>query len=744
MDIQTSEQIRRQTPASGSYRATNDKTINQFAYCSGFGQYHTNEQDVKKTNKKLTPYNQILWDQIIASVDNPQNVNKEQAQWVIPSMLQSRNFRTQEKNGYFGIVWADNDKNASLTMEMLGDIVNAILGGSDFECYTTRSAKIDNLKSRVLIPLAMPIIGSDWILVQQVLNDKLRENGITPDIKNEGSAQLCYLPNRGEYYDTSSQRTGVYFDPLEQWRDELDAKRAAIVLALEELERHKLEAKAKREGLQASSVGESPQSLIQAFNACFSPDDILIQAGYDQSGETFRHPCSESGSFSASVKADSLDVLRVHSLSSADPLYTGGGGGGAHDSFSCFTILFHDGDKNAALKDAGDNWLTIDGESWNKVRQREFMQKKAQAGALDGLVNLDKPFDLASFSLKGQSQEMRKKMLDDKFVMKNIAILGQATAIYAKPNTGKTVLTLYKLKESIQNGSIEGENVFYINADDSYNGLVTKLQLAEKYGFHMISPSHNGFESKQFLTYLRALMQQDTASGKIIVLDTLKKFADLMDKKNASDFMVIGREFISKGGTLILLAHTNKNRNGDGKVIFAGTSDIVDDVDCAYTLDEVECIGPTKQVIFENIKNRGDVAREIAFQYDTTVGQTYEQLLDSVTECNKESLEKAMKAKAIADKLERNSAVIQAIIEAIDSGHILKTDLIGYAQQCSVFGRQKISTVLKEHTGSNYIDGHRWRETIGEKNAHIYQLIKPPFVFPALPITASENIDDLL
>jgi archaellum biogenesis ATPase FlaH len=737
MDTPISAQALSKIPSSGSHNAANNIPVSPPIFCSGFGKYHTNERDEKKPGKKLKSYTEISWDQIKALVDYPQNVNKAQAQWVIPSTLLCRNFTTQEKEGNFRMLWADIDDSPPDTMEILGDKVKAITDDSDFECYTSRSATKDYLKSRVLIPLASPINGSDWGLSQQILNDKLREHGITPDIKNEGAAQLCYLPNRGEYYDTSRQRTGVYFDPLEQWRDELDAKRAAIILALEELERRKAEAKAKREALQANSIGESSLSLIQAFDACFTPDDILIQAGYDQSGDTFRHPRSESGSFSASIKADSMGVLRVHSLSSADPLYTGGSGGGAHDSFSCFTVLFHEGDKNAALKDAGDNWLTIDGESWNKLRQRQFMQNKAQAGALDGLLDIDKPFDLASFSLKGQSQEMRKKMLDDKFVIKDIAILGQATAFYAKPNTGKTVLTLYKLKESIQNGSIEGENVFYINADDSYKGLVTKTQLAEKYGFHMISPSHNGFESKQFLTYLRALMEQDTASGKIIVLDTLKKFADLMDKKKASDFMVIGREFISKGGTLILLAHTNKNRNGDGKVVFAGTSDIVDDVDCAYTLDEVECIGSTKKVIFENIKNRGDVAREIAFQYDICEGQSYEQLLDSVTECNKESLEKAMKAKAIADKLERNSGVIQAIIEAIDSGHILKTDLIGYAQQCSVFGRQKISTVLKEHTGSNYIDGDRWRETIGEKNAHIYQLIKPP-------IAARDNIDDLL
>ncbi|MDD5176314.1 MAG: hypothetical protein PHQ05_07845 [Sterolibacterium sp.] len=34
---------------------------------------------------------------------------------------------------------------------------------------------------------------------------------------------------------------------------------------------------------------------------------------------------------------------------------------------------------------------------------------------------------------------------------------------------------------------------------------------------------------------------------------------------------------------MIALAHTNKNLGCDGKLIYGGVSDIVNDVDCAYT-----------------------------------------------------------------------------------------------------------------------------------------------------------------
>jgi hypothetical protein len=38
---------------------------------------------------------------------------------------------------------------------------------------------------------------------------------------------------------------------------------------------------------------------------------------------------------------------------------------------------------NRALKDAGDNWLHINGEPYNKVKQREFMQNKSMQGVID-------------------------------------------------------------------------------------------------------------------------------------------------------------------------------------------------------------------------------------------------------------------------------------------------------------------------------------------------------------------------
>ena len=70
-------------------------------------------------------------------------------------------------------------------------------------------------------------------------------------------------------------------------------------------------------------------------------------------------------------------------MSSNDPLYTGGGGVGAHDAFSAFCVLFAGGDQPAALKLAGEQWLSIGGESWNTVKQLDYMRRKAAAESHD-------------------------------------------------------------------------------------------------------------------------------------------------------------------------------------------------------------------------------------------------------------------------------------------------------------------------------------------------------------------------
>ncbi len=664
-------------------------------FCSGFGQYHTD----KNGNDFVT----ITLDEIRNLVDNPQQVDKTQAQWLIPSTLMSRVFKEQEDKGKYWLLWADIDENPKPINE-LALVVGKL--NCDFEIYNSSSATESNQKARVLIPTNKPLCFIDWHFCQEILNDLLESEGIKPDRASERAAQLCYLPNRGEFYQSLSKRHGNFFDPLACWSEQIKSKQEEIKRQENELKKTAEAAKTRGEALKAHTDINSLPDLISVFNEAYSVPDILLNAGYKQRGNTFCHPRSESGSYSASIKDG-----RVYSLSTADPLYSDGAG--AHDAFSAFCVLFHNGDQNAALKDAGDN-LMINGESWNKVQRREWAEKD------------DKPFSLAQFSLNGKSKDMEQKMLEDKFVLGRLAILGQATVFYAQPNTGKTLLTIWLLIQAIKLGEIKGENVFYINADDNHKGLVEKIKLAEKYHFHMLAPDHNDFESKKFLQYIDTMIKENTASGVVIILDTLKKFTDLMDKKLSSEFMRVARAFVSKGGTLIMLAHTNKRRDENKRVIYGGTSDIVDDSDCAYTLDELSSdpLNRVKKVKFENIKSRGDVEHEAVYCYSTVKGNdSYEALLESIQKQGEEEMKAALELKKIQDKLEKNELGIEAITEAIHSGVTQKTELIEKARKESGLSEVKIRNILKEHEGENYLEGHRWYLETGDRNVKNYKLL---------------------
>lgn len=331
---------------------------------------------------------------------------------------------------------------------------------------------------------------------------------------------------------------------------------------------------------------------------------------------------------------------------------------------------------------------------------------------------------LAQFTLNGTSKAMKEKMLEDKYIAGRIAVLGQSTVAFAPPNVGKTLIFIWMLKQGIESGELSGEDVFYINADDNYKGLAFKLELAEKVGFMMLAPGHKGFKAEMLGDVLNELIETEQAKGKVLILDTVKKFTDIMSKGKASAFGEAVRSFVSHGGSVIMLAHVNKHRNDDGDVIYAGTSDLVDDADCAYTMDILTDDKATgsRTVKFKNIKARGDVALEAVYEYNAGEGVTYQQRLDSVRTVGDEERDKAERRKRTEAKLERNRDAVQAIKDCIRDGTTKKTELINEAHDRSGITKAKVTKALADHTGSKIDEGQLWHVKVQDKNTHVYQL----------------------
>ena len=334
---------------------------------------------------------------------------------------------------------------------------------------------------------------------------------------------------------------------------------------------------------------------------------------------------------------------------------------------------------------------------------------------------------LSAYAMNGRLAEMKQQMLDDKYVLDRIAILGQWTTFYAAPNTGKTLLTLWMLIQQVKSGEIDGSKIYYVNADDHYKGSVEKLELLEPHKINVLIPNQNNFDTDKLIQLIGRLTKDNEAMGQVIILDTLKKFTDLMDKKAATAFGKLARSFVGAGGTIITMAHTNKNRNDEGKRVFGGTSDILDDCDCSYVIDGRGPDGHGKyRVIFDNNKARGDVAQKVVFQYSKLDGCTYEQLLNSVVRLGKKESRTADKENQLHKDIQADKPVVEAILEALGDGELLTKGILDYVVEETVIGRRLVKKALLAWTGEDYDQGHRWTVRRGEKNEKLYTCLANP------------------
>lgn len=319
-----------------------------YKLCSGLGRYYTD-----KNGKQFLC---ISYAAILSMVANPPTTRKQYAQWIIASTLLSRSKSAQMEHGEFYLLVVDLDHNPP-PINKVAETVALACRGSDFLIYTSRSATENCQKSHVLIP-TVKLTGYRWMLAQCELNDLFEKAGITPDRKTEDANQIIYLPNRGEYYNYIHHQ-GPVFNPLKAWYPELLKKHQHIEA--------KKQARVKKSACRPVRLVNRGHSIIDEFNATYTVEKLLIQAGYAQKGTCFRHPNSNTGNYSASVKNG-----KVFTLSSSDPLYSTF----AHDAFNVFVILFHDGNRKAAMLSAGNDWLSVGNLSWNKHQQQAYRESR--------------------------------------------------------------------------------------------------------------------------------------------------------------------------------------------------------------------------------------------------------------------------------------------------------------------------------------------------------------------------------
>lgn len=323
-------------------------------FCTGQGQFDT-RATIKSNGKPNlrpeagSPYGTISAAEIGVMVQNPPSVQKERAQWFIPSVYyehDARDHDVQRQRGTFHWLTLDVDGN-NLSLAEVKDSLVKVVGACCWLVYSSRSATAENRKWRVLIPLKEPISGADYYDTATAFYDLLEqasEGFLIPDRALALAGQLVYLPNKGEFYEFEINKTRkAHLTP-----DHL------VIVRREDTRAKRAEAEAKAAAWRAWRDRQAPtdtSSIVAAFNSAETVANLLAKNGYRQAGTSndWRSPFQQSGSFATRCYGDHWISLSASDAAEGIGRDTKSG----HrfgDAFDLFVHFEHGGDFKEAVK----------------------------------------------------------------------------------------------------------------------------------------------------------------------------------------------------------------------------------------------------------------------------------------------------------------------------------------------------------------------------------------------------------
>ena len=308
------------------------------------------------------------------------------------------------------------------------------------------------------------------------------------------------------------------------------------------------------------------------------------------------------------------------------------------------------------------------------------------------------------------------------FLVPNMIVRGEFSVIYADPNVGKTLVIVKSLINAVEAGTIRGDQVIYINADDSSHGAALKGRLLIQYGIRTIIPSYQNFSVDDLEKTMVDESDNGRAKGRVIIVDTLTQFADAVDVKQSRQFAKTARRFVMAGGSIVVLAHTKKDRDLSGNPVYRGTTDIRDSCDCSI-IAKVEEDGSTRTVCFKSDKVRGGGHREVRFQYDNGKDLDYTERLSSLRELTEEQAEVDNQFRSYQRQLVIDKPTIEVMIEILEHGPLQKTDFSKRTKDKSGASRSNVLRIVENYEVSRCgLSGFWVCTNTGANNAMVYTL----------------------
>lgn len=334
------------------------ETIATRSFPTGWGQHDTHAITRKDGTPNPSedagkPYSVITPQQIVAMVRNPPApVEKERAQWFIPSRYvdhDARSHEAQRERGVFSWLALDVDQN-NLSLAEVKQALADVVGDCSALIYSTSSATEDNRKWRALVPLKDDLPGADYPDTAEAFFDLLEtatEGVLICDRALQRPGQLIYLPN---------PRSGFYQSEVVQL-DRLNLHPAHPIMVQRQKNRDKREtAKKEAQERQAQRRKQAPIDLghnsspVDAFNAAHDVEGLLERYGYARAGRSndWRSPMQTSGSYATTCFGDYWV-----SLSASDAVANLGqaskSGARFGDAFDLFCHFEHGGDFSKAV-----------------------------------------------------------------------------------------------------------------------------------------------------------------------------------------------------------------------------------------------------------------------------------------------------------------------------------------------------------------------------------------------------------
>jgi len=310
------------------------------------------------------------------------------------------------------------------------------------------------------------------------------------------------------------------------------------------------------------------------------------------------------------------------------------------------------------------------------------------------------------------TEEIIKNIADAKFAWRQLIPQGHMVVICSKANGGKTTLMVHIAGEMSQ----AGYRVMYINADASASDIKDYKYHAMEYGYTLINPDLTNGTADQVTEELRqiAIVEGDF-SKVVIVLDTLKKFGDMMNKSKSKQFNSLLRTLTTKGITVICLAHTNKHDDKEGKPIFEGTGDLRNDFDELIYLIPVRNPDGTTTVSTLKDKTRADIRDE---SFIITADREVKLLDHHVN-----TLAINEWQKNLAD----DQAVIKFILEHISPISKTTTELREIAIERNIkYSRTRLDAVLRRYSAGSSPDP-KWTASPASTIGFKYGVIDPDY-----------------